>query len=305
MSEPMNARKRFFVSGLFVVLFIVLIPLILLYSLGYRLDKDFSLFPTGGAYVFYPESRAQVYVNGELGKTTSLFERGIFIDNLNAGTYDIEVRKEFYRPWKKTFEVAVGKVAEGYPFLIPEVISTSSVPRFVTVASGASVTNSLYGEVVALFATTTEPKTNLLLQEKMVATSSVVATTTALIKKNIEIVLEKQTGRMVASWKGSKDAMPFYFCDAARLLCEDSFVVIPNSVKRFDFYPGRNDVLIYNKADGVYVTELDSRTPQNTFKLISGNVDFRESGDRVFVKEKASYYEIIFTASTTLNTLSI
>jgi len=301
----MNARKRFFVSGIFVVLFIVLIPLILLYSLGYRFNKDFSVFPTGGAYVFYPESGAEVYVNGELGKTTSLFERGIFIDNLNAGTYDIEVRKEFYRPWKKTFDVAERKVAEGYPFLIPEVIATSTVSRFVTVASGASVTNYLYGEVVSLFATTTESKPKLVLQEKIVATSSVVSTTTALIKKNIEVVLEKETGRVIASWKGSKETMPFYFCDAARLVCGDSFVVIPNSVRSFDFYPGRNDVLIYNTKDGVYVTELDTRTPQNTFKLISGSVDFRESGDRVFIKEKTAYYEILFIASTTLNALSI
>ena len=153
MTEPMNARKRFFVSAIFMVFFVVLIFPILLYSLGYRLDKDLSLFPTGGVYVFYPESGAEVYVNGELGKTTSLFERGIFIDNLNTGTYDIEVKKEFYRPWKKTFEVAERKVAEGYPFLIPEVIATSSVPRFVTITSGASVTNSLYGEVTKLFAT--------------------------------------------------------------------------------------------------------------------------------------------------------
>lgn len=307
MSGPMHGRKRFFVSLFFVVLFIVLIPFILLYSAGYRLGKGFSLLPTGGVYVFYPESGADVYVDGTLSKTTSLFERGIFIDNLNPRSYNLEVSKKGYRPWKKTVDVAEKKVAEAYPYLIPEVIATSSIPKFVTIASGASVSNPLYREVVSLFATTTATTTTKLLSKEMFApssTSAVVATTTVHnIRKDIEISLEDS--KVVAYWKGRADSTPFYFCDTERLKCEASLEVLSGDIKKVDFYPGRNDVVIYSTKDGIYSTELDTRSPQNTFKLLSGNLDFREDDQRVFIRDKNNYYELLFTASTTLNSISI
>ena len=280
-------------------------PVVLLYSVGYRLDKDFSLTSTGGLYVFYPESDTQVYLDGVLSDQTSLFERGIFIDDLEPISYEVEVRKEGYIPWKKTLVVREKRVTEGYPFLIPEVIGTSSVPRFVKLNTGTSVTNGLYADVVKLFATSTATSTNsLLLNLGRASTSSIVALSTAITKKDIEISVEKRG--IVASWKGSEDSTPFYFCDAERLACGDDFLVVEGAIKYVDFYPGRNDVIIYSTKEGIYATELDKRFPQNTHKLLAGDVDFKEDDQRVFIKDKIGYYELIFTASSTLiNAISI
>lgn len=299
----MPGKKRFLVFLGFIVVFIFLIPIILLYSAGYRLGQNFAILPTGGAYVFYPESGASVYLDGALADRTSLFERGVFIDDLDPKVYHLEVKKEGYLPWKKDIEVLEKKVAEAYPFLIPQVISTSTVPSFVQIASGASVTNPLYTEVSRLFASSTPssvviPKTAL-----RATTSAIVATTTGVIRKDIEIDLIGK--KIVASWKGSVDSTPFYFCDADRTFCDKELVVTEGDIKRVDFYPGRNDVVLYSTKEGLFVTELDKRSPQNTFKLVSGNLEFRQKDQRVYVKQGKDFYEIIFTASTTLNSISI
>jgi hypothetical protein len=281
-----------------VALFLVFIPVVLLYSIGYRLDKGFTLKSTGGLYVFYPESGAKVYLNDELTDQTSIFGRGIFIDNLQPTSYKVQIQKEGYLPWDKNVNVVEKKVVEAYPFLIPEVVSTSSVPKFVTLGSGASVTNTLYGEVVKLFATSTSSSVTL---KKVLASTSttLVASSTGIIRKDIEIDIVDKA--VIASWKGSIESTPFYFCDVQRLDCKKELKVVEGTFKHVDFYPGRNDVIIYSTNDGIYATELDQRLPVNTHKLISGNLEFRENDNRVFIKDKSNYFELIFTASTTLN----
>ncbi len=273
MSQPLRYRPRLFIAIAFII-------------------------------VFYPESDTQVYLDGVLSDQTSLFERGIFIDDLKPATYQVEVRKKGYQPWSKTLEVREKRVTEGYPFLIPEIISTSSVPRFITLSSGTSVTNGLYADVVKLFSTSTASTTSSILKFGRTSTSSIVASSTAILKKDIEISIEKT--KVIASWKGSEDSTPFYFCDAERLKCGDDFVVTEGNIKYVDFYPGRNDVIIYSTKEGIFATELDKRAPQNTRKLLSGDLDFKEDDQRVFIKDKAGYYELIFTASSTLiNAISI
>ena len=304
MSEPMHVRKRFFLFIVFIVVFLVFIPVVVLYSTGYRLGKGFSLLPPGGIYVFYGESGAKVYLNGNLSSETTLFERGIFIDNLKPAVYSLEVNKSGFLPWKKNVEVKAKKVAEGYPYLVPEIISTSSIPKFITLSSGGSTTNSLYSQVVSLFASSSTSTISLSKKILQPSTSTlVVSSSTALVRRDISIDI--QGNNIIASWEGDKDSTPFYFCDPERLVCKVNFSVISGEIKHVDFYPGRNDVIIFSKKDGIYATELDTRPPQNTIKLLSGNLDFKELDQRVFVKDKNTYYELLFTASTTVNSISI
>jgi len=304
MKEPLQSRKRFLISALFVVVFLLFIPIILLYSIGYRLDNTLTLTPTGGMYVFYPESGAKVFLNGILSDQTSLFERGVFISDLAPVLYHVEVQKTGYLPWKKDIDVGERRVAEAYPFLIPAVVGTSTVPRFITLNSGTSVTNTLYSKVVELFATSTT-KASVPLKNIITPTSTtLVASSTAIVRKDIEIAIEGK--QIVAWWKGNKDSTPFYFCDADRLECNNVMKVADGDFLDVDFYPGRNDVILYTTKDGIYATELDQRSLPNTHKLLSGNFEFREDNQRVFIKEKNFYYELLFIASTTLtNAISI
>lgn len=298
MTQPLHYSKRFFIFIIFFIIFLVFIPVVILYSMGYRLDKGFSLTPTGGLYVFYPQSGAEVYINGVLSDQTSLFERGIFIDDLKTDTFEIEVRKVGFTPWKKTIDIKEKRVSEAYPYLIPQTISTSSLPKFITLNSGTSISNTLYSEVLDLFATSSKATSSI---KKIGSSTStkLVASSTGVVRKDIEIVVDKN--KVIASWKGNKDSLPFYFCDEMRLQCVFDFVVTEGNIKHVDFYPGRNDVILYSTKDGIFVTELDKRPIQNTAKLLSGNLEFKELDDRIFIKDKNGYYELLFSASTTLN----
>ncbi len=303
----MPARMRFLFFLFFIFIFIILIPVAILYSTGYRLTKDFSLQKTGGIYVFYPESGAEVYLDGSLSQTTSLFYRGIFISNLKAQSYDVMVTKPGYRSWNKKIDVKAQRVAEGYPYLIPQDIATSSIPKFISNDYG-SESNPLYKQVTLLFAATTSvhdlSSTSTVRSLKGFSTTSPyvsapfsIAATSSLIRNNIEIV--KDGGWVKAVWLGSEDSTPFLFCDEERVACQDSVDVMnSDGVKRVDFYQGRNDVILFSKPDGIYITELDTRTPQNTFELLSGsNLDFRTYDQRVFIKDRASIYELLLTPS--------
>lgn len=290
MTEPMLVGKRFIIFLAFILLFTLLIPVVILYSTGYRVSEGFSLTPTGGIYVYYPESGANLYINGELTKQTSLFARGLFVDDLSPKEYKVQITKKGYQAWNKTLNVGPKRVSEAYPFLIPQIIATTTVQRNI-LSQGATTTNPLYTDLSKLFSTSTVLK----------STSRLVASTTAivpLLRKDTEIYIA--TSSVIALWKGSSDSIPYYFCDEAGLKCSDTLTVLPIKVNHIEFYQGRDDVIIYSTKDGIFVTELDQREPRNTFKLIDGNLEFRELNQRVYVKAKTGFYEIELVASTTL-----
>ncbi len=291
MTEPMHGLKRFLIFLFFAIIFIILLPFLVLYSTGYKLGEGLSLVSTGGMYVYYPHSGALIYLDHDLAEETSLFERGIFIDDLYPKSYELEVVKDGYIPWKKTLEIKERMVTEAYPYLVPETSSTSSIPEIIKTDAGGII-NPLYREVNNLFRLPT------------VATSTInISTSTAIIRKNTEILVED--GGIVAIWQGSKDALPFYFCDAVKMLCENKKKVIEGNIKKVEFYPGRKDVILFSMKDGLYVTELDTRNPQNTHKLLSGEIDFRVKDERVFIKERNKYYELLFSPKKALNSISI
>lgn len=71
-----------------------------LYARGYRFDiKSFKLLPNGILVVKSDPDGASVYINGALKTATNA------TIPLPSGTYDIEVRREGFLPWKKRLAV--------------------------------------------------------------------------------------------------------------------------------------------------------------------------------------------------------
>ena len=112
-----SKRKVLFWSS--VVIFIAMIPVAILYALGYRLDDAWSLKKTGGIYVSANITGSEIFLDNELQRRTNLLQNGIFIDNLSPGAYEILVLNQNYFPWKKKLEVRSQLVTEAHSFLIP------------------------------------------------------------------------------------------------------------------------------------------------------------------------------------------
>lgn len=92
------------------------------YARGYRLDVSTLKFVPNGLLVLNsnPEA-AQVFINGELKTATNATL------SISPGTYDIEVRKEAYLPWKKRVVVEKEVVTQVSAHLFRSVPSFSAI----------------------------------------------------------------------------------------------------------------------------------------------------------------------------------
>jgi hypothetical protein len=295
MIEPMSFKKRFFYFSVFAVLFVVFIPILILYSSGYRLGKDFQLVTTGGIYVYAGESGATIYLDGKLNTTTNAFQKGIFISNLAPSTYALSISKAGDFPWSKVVSVLPQQVSELYPFLVALKPSMATVTPMVVDDAGNQTANPEYASVLSLF------QTQLASPTMPVSTSTVAATTSSstqallksLTRRNVS--LWKDANGIYAQWIGSLSDIPAYFCSQATSTCTTRITVYRNThIGALDFYPGRNDIILFAASDGLYAAELDTRPAQNVDELIKApKLDFRvQNGENVFVKKGANYYQI-------------
>ena len=94
ISDKFNRAITFYAA---VILFFVTLPILLSYSLGYKIDyRKFKIYKTGIIYVNTRPSGASVYLNGKLNKNLTPAQ----IENLEPGRYDVVVKLENYYPWE-------------------------------------------------------------------------------------------------------------------------------------------------------------------------------------------------------------
>ena len=108
-------RLLFIIAG---AAFLILSPLILLYTSGYRMSRDFKITKTGGIYISAPKSGSEIFLDNKLKKKTNILQSGFFIQNLTPKTYSVLVGKEGYWPWQKNLEVKEQFVTEAAAFLV-------------------------------------------------------------------------------------------------------------------------------------------------------------------------------------------
>ena len=112
----MTRKTRRIIFYLFLLLFVILVPTIILYALGYAFDFETKkIVPTGGIYLKSYPPKAEIYINeNPKGKTAK------FIKRLIPKTYDIKVVKENYHSWQKQLLIKPGLVTKAEDiFLIP------------------------------------------------------------------------------------------------------------------------------------------------------------------------------------------
>ena len=118
----MQKRTRTFLFVLVGLAFISSIPLILLYSQGYRFDFKNRKFIQTGAFAFNVEPRGGwVEINGEKKEKTGIISREVYVGNLVPGDYNVEVKQAGYLPWTKNLTIQGSSTTENKNiFLVPE-----------------------------------------------------------------------------------------------------------------------------------------------------------------------------------------
>ena len=158
---------------------------------------------------------------------------------------------------------------------------------------------------------------------------SFVSTSTELIVEQNNIRLVDREGELYAVWQGLDNAIPYYFCinaakasstavrygehvanemERLRLSTTTPLVIDGNRLCRpeikldrqrmdvyfYDFFPGSSDLVLVQLEDGLYVTEIDDRSWQNS-QLIYPGSDFRVVVDNgaIFIHDQERYFQII------------
>ncbi len=174
----MTLRKRRIIMAFLVLAFFILAPMLLLYTLGYRINSQFKFGRTGGLYVASPVAGAEIFVENKKEKETNIFQSGLFLQNLAEGGYKVAVTKEGYWPWQKILNVKEGLVAEARALLIPQ------TPEGLILLKGnfSSLWASPYNKILLLEENKPEgKKTVFYLPETNTFLTNVSATTTQLL----------------------------------------------------------------------------------------------------------------------------
>ncbi|HEY4478987.1 MAG TPA: hypothetical protein VI981_01350 [Candidatus Paceibacterota bacterium] len=284
MKPPSQVNRRFYLF-FFTLLFLVAVPIIVPFAVGYRLDKNFKLVATGGIYVNGIARDSEVFLNGKRVKDSRFYDQGFFVQNLRPDTYFIIVARSGTWSWSKKLEVKEGKVTLAHAVQISQKPTVREVVPLLSAAT--STRSSEYERVSALF--NTESAITFLR-----ATSSLPLGSEAnpILKRKVS--LWKKGSVLYAGWTGESENVPYFFC-ASECSARTPIFVRPYELGGIDFMPGRFDVALVKLEDGIYAIELDKRSEQNTIPLyMSATADYRVvNGETLYIKDGKKLFEYV------------
>ena len=122
----MTRRFRTILFLICAIMLLITAPSVILYSQGYRVDfAQKKIVQTGGLYFKIIPKSVEITVkpivrehfsyslmNKEVKKQTNFLFGATFIENLLPATYEIEITKQDYHPWKKSLKVEEKQVTE-------------------------------------------------------------------------------------------------------------------------------------------------------------------------------------------------
>lgn len=160
------------------------------------------------------------------------------------------------------------------------------------------------------------------------AVENISTTTEVLVEKGNLSLVEKE-GELYAKWNGPVQSIPYYFCVAnasasttairygehvadqiklfststtSPLLIDGDRICRPEiklnrlrqDVYFYDFFPNSTDLVLLQLQDGLYVTEIDDRSWQNTQKIYTGSdIQAVIENNTIYVHDGDYYYELI------------
>jgi hypothetical protein len=130
--DPQKKRShtiRLIVGYCLVAIALILASLLLLFAaFGYGINRSTGeVIQNGLVFVDSHPEQATMYLNGQDKGGTD----GRFV--LEAGNYNLELKRDGYRPWKRDFVLDGGNIVRlVYPFLFPEKLDSKDVLSFTT-----------------------------------------------------------------------------------------------------------------------------------------------------------------------------
>lgn len=285
-------KKLFYLLGLTGV-FIFVVPLLVLFSSGYRLDSRFRPVKTGGIYLANKEPDIIVKLDKKNIKKAGMFEKNMLIDDLIPKTYYVTVEKDGYKTWNKNIKVEEQKVEVCYPLLIPVKLNPQLVPKYLSNVKNKDKkqreANEEYSEAMKLFSS----------NDKRSGKGIIPVSEDDKVKKygldanrklHKKVLLFRQKNKIYVKWTGTDQKRPF-FIDSSN----EKLVFFPSKrILSFAFFPGRHDsMLVLLGNHSLYAVEIDTRFDiHNIYQLVSNCSKFAVKDEFLYYLSKRDLYKI-------------
>lgn len=276
-------KKRIYILGLFAV-FIIVIPLLILYSSGYRLTNKFKLVKTGGVYLINSESDTVVKLNEKIKKRAGMFERDMFVRDLVPATYYVRVEKDGYRIWEKNVTIQEQKVEVCYPLLIPSDLKPERIPKNLLIKpdkKGKKIrreANKEYSEAMELFRTYDKPAKGVIPEWVSSDIKKLKLGPDRRLRK--KVLLFRKGNKIYVKWTGRDEQRPFFIDSSGSRLAYSPDIKILS----FGFFPERYDSMLVLLEDRtLYAVEIDTRFDiHNIYNIVKNCSRFAVSNELLY-----------------------
>lgn len=279
----MTPKKQLIAITFLFAVFITVIPVIICYSMGYRISGDFKIVETGGIYLSSSEADTSLYVNGKLKKKSGLVDRNILLQNLKPGLYSIKLTKDQFHTWEKRVKIQEKQVEVCYPLLVPEKFEPEEIKKYLPLKQKNKKTkyilNDDYKEISDLFKKPAKSSHGLLSRWYNGEAGKIKTGRNIKLKGNV--LLSKEENSIFVRWLGKEDNLPFFI----NTMKKKKIFTSGSTISSFDFYPGRSDAMLIRFDNGsLYAVEIDTRfEQQNAYRIL-------RYCSRFLVDEQILYY---------------
>lgn len=241
MNKP--KRQRFNQSILILVIFSILAVL----GLAYSINNSYA--PDAGAEIriFSVSNDARFFLDSKKRSPNLRTSQYAVIENVSPGTHTLIVHMDGRLPWAKNLQFIEGVTLEVAPFNLPQTPMLEVIPEYVFDESGR-ISNDAYEQIESLFGT--QPASEL--------------------SYNGNVSISYAGNEIRATWQGSEEFIPYFFCIYSR--CDVSFSVLDaqDPVRAAQFFPMRDNVVIFSTGNSINAIELDRTGTQNFQPIYTG-----------------------------------
>jgi len=276
------------------MIFIIVVPMIIFYALGYSFDfEKKTIVATGGIYLKSDPSRAEIYINDKLKTTTNKL-----IKRLGPKIYNVKIVKENFHLWEKDLMVQPNLVTKANNIILLPIN-----PKISLVATESQKYISFVAEK--------ELEPYYILKNNLYRTSDkellMQGVANYVVYRDGIIYLDNVSGKILELDLTTLKSAPMFdqvfpnmnvgkwilSDDNKKLLCQkdkgveilwldnvtnNSIPRVKGDLDKIDFNQTINNVLWYPKTDehlivstdnSILFTELDNRLPRNTINYIT------------------------------------
>lgn len=277
--QPLSRLKRRLYLYSLGALFLIAVPLVLLYAGGYRYRSDVGFVQTGGVFVAVASSGAFLSLDGAYVGTSGILKHDFYIDNLAPGAYKVLVASPGFHPWERTLVVEPNLVTPASSLLIPEEMDRV---RLITSTTTANLKEKSFRIITAA--------------ERDAYVRAFAARASSTARGAVDEAggegLFVEEGDVFVRWLRAGSPPPAIFC-ARPSYCIAGIPIERGkaTATRAAFYAGA--VVYRTKEGGVFLAEADVRpTPVALALYPKADADFAIVDGALIVKDGNALYEV-------------